>query len=87
MAGTGGGKKVKKLLYVRWGEQRGGASWKWYQNRIWGRSLIEKIIGERKSNFSGVRNATTKRWGTKGTLQSDYARTKCLLVCFWEERG
>lgn len=47
-----------------------------------GRSLIEKIIGERKSNFSGVRNATTKRWGTKGTLQSDYARTKCLLVCF-----
>lgn len=30
-----------------------------------GRSLIEKIVGERKPNFSRVRNAMTKRWGQK----------------------
>lgn len=31
-----------------------------------GRSLISKVIGERKANFSGVRNAMTKLWGQRG---------------------
>lgn len=35
-----------------------------YEER--GRSLIRKIVGEKKTNFLGGRNAMMKLWGQKG---------------------
>lgn len=46
-----------------------------------GRNLIGKIIGDSEIKLFRSKKCHDETMGTKGTLQSDYDRTKCLPVC------